>query len=324
MWTVAEESLESLDALWRDAASNLDWDCLFVLPPWLRAWWSAFGAGVAPFLCSVRDGGEVIGVAPLIAEGGTARFLGSTDVCDYQDFVTAEGREGDFFRTLLAHLSALGISRLDLGALRPDSSAMRELPPVAAEAGWKVAFEPEDVAVELDLPATWEGYLGGLAKKERHELRRKLRRLEGAGEVTFRRSEGTEPDVAAFFELFRASRPEKAAFLVGRREAYFRALAENTAGAGFLNLRFLDLDGAPAAAVLCFDYRSTTYLYNSGFDPRLEHLSAGILSKSLSIRDSIRRGRSRYDFLKGAEAYKYRLGGREVPLSRCKLFAVGR
>jgi CelD/BcsL family acetyltransferase involved in cellulose biosynthesis len=68
------------------------------------------------------------------------------------------------------------------------------------------------------------------------------------------------------------------------------------------------------AAVLCFDNGSTVYLYNSGYDLRFSALSVGLLSKVLSIKDSIERGRRKYDFLKGDEKYKQYLGGRPLPL----------
>jgi CelD/BcsL family acetyltransferase involved in cellulose biosynthesis len=59
------------------------------------------------------------------------------------------------------------------------------------------------------------------------------------------------------------------------------------------------------------------YLYNNGYDERFKSLSVGLLGKLLSIRDSIRSGMRAYDFLKGAEAYKRRLGGQPVQLYRC-------
>jgi CelD/BcsL family acetyltransferase involved in cellulose biosynthesis len=88
---------------------------------------------------------------------------------------------------------------------------------------------------------------------------------------------------------------------------------------GFLRLFMLTLNEAPAAAALCFDYRDTMYLYNSGYDPQYGSLSAGLLCKILSIRHSIEIGRKKYDFLKGAEPYKYHLGGKEVHLRRCRI-----
>jgi len=70
---------------------------------------------------------------------------------------------------------------------------------------------------------------------------------------------------------------------------------------------------------MCFDYNGKVYLFNSGYDPEYSILSVGLLSKLLSIKDSIERGRKCYDFLKGAEEYKYRLKGREIGIFNCKV-----
>ena len=84
-------------------------------------------------------------------------------------------------------------------------------------------------------------------------------------------------------------------------------------------LSFLEIDGNPVAAVMCFDYQSTVYLYNNGYDRRYRSLSVGLLSKLLSIKDSIQSGKKTYDLLKGSEPYKYRLGGKPIPLYRCDI-----
>ena len=84
-------------------------------------------------------------------------------------------------------------------------------------------------------------------------------------------------------------------------------------------MSFLDIDGVPAAGVMCFDYKHTIFLYNNGYDPRFGHLSVGLLSKVYSIKDSIEQKRLRYDLLKGNEVYKKRLGSTPVPLYRLKI-----
>jgi hypothetical protein len=48
-------------------------------------------------------------------------------------------------------------------------------------------------------------------------------------------------------------------------------------------------------------------------------MGVGLISKILCIKDCIEKGRKKFDFLKGAEVYKYRLGGKEVPLHRCRI-----
>ena len=122
-----------------------------------------------------------------------------------------------------------------------------------------------------------------------------------------------------FLKMFTKSRQDKADFLTDRRETFFRSLADTMAEAGLLRLGVLALDSVPAAMIMCFDYRDCVYLYNSGYDLKYNFLSAGLLSKVLAIQDSIQRGKTRFDFLKGAESYKYQLGGREVPLYRCRI-----
>ena len=109
------------------------------------------------------------------------------------------------------------------------------------------------------------------------------------------------------------------AYLYLSMESFFRSLARAMAGAHLLRIGSLEIDAKPVAAIMCFDYNHTVYLYNSGYDPQYGSLSVGLISKILCIKDSIQRGRRKFDFLKGTEVYKYRLGGREIPLSGCQI-----
>jgi CelD/BcsL family acetyltransferase involved in cellulose biosynthesis len=123
-----------------------------------------------------------------------------------------------------------------------------------------------------------------------------------------------------FLVLFRQNREDKAAFMNDQMEAYFRLLVEYVSG---MRIGLLDVDGTPTAGILCCDHGGARYLYNSGYDANLAHLSVGILCKIFSIRESITRGLKRYDFLKGNETYKRQLGGRPVPIYSCRIDVTG-
>ncbi|MEE8620881.1 MAG: hypothetical protein V3T37_02395, partial [Syntrophobacteria bacterium] len=41
-YTVTQETFDSLSSYWLDQHSPLEWDCLFVLPGWMKVWWSVF------------------------------------------------------------------------------------------------------------------------------------------------------------------------------------------------------------------------------------------------------------------------------------------
>ncbi|MGD8372672.1 MAG: GNAT family N-acetyltransferase, partial [Syntrophobacterales bacterium] len=273
-------------------------------------------------ISAVREKNKLVGIAPLLVEGNEARFIGDPDVCDYQDFIVAPGRGQDFFETLLKHLRQQGITHLDLGPMREDSKTLTELVAAAKGLEFDVSCDAEDVTFELELPATWDAFLGSLSGKQRHEVRRKFRRLHEAGKINYRlvaEVDAVVDEMETFLALFGLSRSDKATFMTSQMANYFRSLAEAMAKVNLLKLFFLDLDGTPAAAVMCFDYNSTVYLYNNGYDGRFSSLSVGLLSKVISIKESIQRGRKHYDFLKGTEEYKHRLGGKPVPLYRCRV-----
>jgi CelD/BcsL family acetyltransferase involved in cellulose biosynthesis len=314
--------MDGLYACWREKGSALEWTCLFVLPPWLDVWWRIFGKEWKPYPMAVREGGNLIGIAPLMIQGERACIIGSPDVCDYVDFVFAPGRAKDVLRRILRHLKQQGISLLDLGPLRGDASLLKDMTPVAETLGYEVTIHPEDVILELELPATWDGFLQSLNGKQRHEIRRKIRRLYEAGQVNtlvVEEAEQVKKKVDIFLALFGSNRSDKAAFMDNQMASFFRSLAEATAEAQILKLFFLDLNTSPAAVAMCFDYDSTMYLYNNGYDQRFGSLSVGWLSKVFSMKESIERGRKTYSFLKGGETYKYLLGGTPVPVYRCKV-----
>ncbi len=321
-FSVTDENFDWFAAAWRDGAGNLPWDTFFVLPPWVRVWQQHFAPDADFRFAAVRQDSRLIGIAPLLVRDGTACLTGSADVCDFVDFIVARDAETDFSNALLDHLVSSGITALQMPSLRPDSIAQRWLLPVARQRNYQVSMVEDDISLERDLPATWEDYLMLLSTKQRHEVRRKLRRLDEAGEVSFRFIEDPAeipPFMDTFLSFFVESRADKATFLTGQMDDFFRAMTLATSEAGLLRPAVLELDGVPVAAVIAFDYQDVVYLYNSGYDPEYRSLSVGIASKVLYIKDCIERGRKKFDFLKGDEHYKYQLGGEVVRLHDCRV-----
>lgn len=320
--SLATESLDDVAFHWHELRHHLKWSSVFVLPAWLKVWWEVFGGGAELYLRTLRQEEKIVGFAPLMVNKETTSFIGSADVCDYLDFVIVPGKEQDFFPMLLDDLQQSGIKSLDLRPLRPDSAVLTHLVNIARSRGYGVTCRPEDVLLELDLPATWEEYLSILKNKQRHEVRRKLRRLWAAGDVEHRCvGVGREADehLDVFLHLFSLSRDEKANFMTPRMERFFRTLARSMAEIGLLRLGILRLDQAQAAMTMGFDYDGSHYLYNSAYDPRFNHLSVGLLSKVLCLKECVERGMKKWSFLKGGESYKYQLGGQEVPLYSCQI-----
>ncbi len=152
-----------------------------------------------------------------------------------------------------------------------------------------------------------------LGKKQRHETRRKTRRFtELLGAPRLQRGGGVDA-VATFAAMHRLSSGDKGDFMNPATEALFAAL-HDTAG-GVIDFLYGDGD-EPVAAAFGFEDAATYYLYNSAYLPDAGAASPGIVLVAELIRRAIDVGFERFDFLKGDEAYKYRLGATARPLWR--------
>jgi CelD/BcsL family acetyltransferase involved in cellulose biosynthesis len=321
MYTIVRESFDSLAEL-RNTGKGLQWNSPFILPTWMKVCWQHFHPNGEPYLIVVRDEQQVIGIAPLQINDDIASLVGGDNVCDYLDFIVIPGQEDTFFNVIFDDLNKQHVKQLNLGLLRPDSVVMTKLTGVARNRGFKISSQQEDVSSEMDLPSTFDEYLMVLNTKQRHEVRRKLRRLDEAGSIKYsflNGDSGLEALLETFMHLFSLARDDKAHFMTSEMAVFFRSLGQAMAEIGLLRFGLLEIDTKPAAMVMCFDYNSTIYLYNSGYDPQYDSFSVGLMSKVLAIRESIQRGNKRFEFLKGNEIYKERLGGQEIPLYRCRI-----
>jgi CelD/BcsL family acetyltransferase involved in cellulose biosynthesis len=248
------------------------------------------------------------------------RLIGGTETSDYLDLIAARGREREVFEAVLAALAQSDKwDVLDLYNV-PEASCTRTiLPALAAERGWIASDEQQVVCPVIRLPGSFEEYVGSLDKKERHELRRKLRRAEGVEGLSWYAITGADRehdlDQAAddFIELMMSSRSDKSDFMTYQMRSFFHRVIHAAHDAGFLHLSFLEVGGVKAATYLCFDYARRRLVFNSGLDTtQFQNLSAGIVLAARLIEQAIELGYTEFDFLRGNEEYKYRLGGRDT------------
>ena len=314
---VRAESFDSIWSRWEQILPKCVTDTVFVTPWWHKTWWDNFGGSRELRILSVSDGDDLLGIAPLMSDGDRLTFLGDKDLSDYFDFVVPQDRVDRFFPALWEHLSAAEWATLDLPSLPTGTPTLEHLPGLAESMGMSVTIEEEETTPKAELPPTWDEFLAGLRKKDRHELRRKIRRLDR--ENSHRQYVADDGEVLNgsmqdFFRLLRASREDKNEFLTPERETFFMDIARESVSRGQFILSFLEVDGENVAGCICFDYGGSYLLYNSGYDPSYSRLSVGLINKALSLQAAIEEGRKTFNFLKGNERYKYNLGGQDEPV----------
>ncbi len=272
----------------------------FVRRQLLGVWWRhQAGDGELRLL----DSGD--GLVPLCWFDGAVRFVGEADLIDYHSPLGAHTSE----------LIASYVSDLEPGTpLHFDSLPQEAATALAAgfaTAGLDVMPVQHDVTAVLALPDTFELWLESLTGKQRHEVRRKLRRFETAGGAPGLTRQTGADAVATFSKLHRKAHGDKGRFMTEEIEAFFGSLHQE-AGAVIDVLE--GPAGTPVAAAFGFEDDDTYYLYNSGFDPAASSLSPGIVMLAALVERAIRSGKQVFDFLKGGEMYKFRHGAQPRPL----------
>lgn len=196
--------------------------------------------------------------------------------------------------------------------VRFDSLPLEATPPVMCAlelVGTEPVLHQHDQTAVLDLPPTFDEWLMGIGKKERHEVRRKQRRFEaefGPLEIVL----GDNDAFSTFCAMHRNSEGEKGLFMTPGMQAYFGDL---TANAGAV-IHELVCGGRTLATAFGWETEDGYFYYNSAFDPAAASASPGVVLFTAMIETEIRRGATVFDFLKGNETYKFRHGAVARPL----------
>ena len=313
-----QEKLEDLREEWDHLLSRSPYPTVFETPAWHSIWWEEFSGEGSLHIVAGRENNRLVGIAPFMFNGSEKlMFVGDTDLWDYHKVIVESSKMEEFFPPLLDYINQLDWSVMDLSSLQETSNTYQGMLAMVKKAELEFDINREDVSPGIQLPATWDDYLAHLSKKNRHELRRKIRKLENQASFKWFSVDGKSSSDGAlddFFSLMRDSRHDKAMFLTAERERFFRRIALATGEAGYLKLFFMEIGGERVAAAWCFDMGNVRYLYNSGFNPEFGHLSVGLLLKAFCLKDAIETGMDYFDFLRGDERYKYDLGAQDVTL----------
>jgi CelD/BcsL family acetyltransferase involved in cellulose biosynthesis len=310
-------------AQWNELAAASISDTPFARHEYLSQWWRTLGgaewAEASLILVSAWESERLTGVAPLFRtthEGRAAILLvGSIEISDYLDLIVREPDLRPFMSGLLEFLGSSADWRdlpLDWYNIPESSPTPRALESEAAQRGWGYRAEVYLPTPHVALNGDFESYLARLDKKQRHEIRRKLRRASEGSLPARMRLVDSGPDleggIQAFLELM-AHDADKRRFLRPEMRDHMGAVIRLAAQNGYLHLAFLTVGDAEAAAALCFDYRNKLWGYNSGVNPDFTELSPGWVLLAHQIEWAAEAGRSEFDFMRGNEDYKYRFGG---------------
>jgi CelD/BcsL family acetyltransferase involved in cellulose biosynthesis len=308
------------NALLEQSASHVP----FLRHEYIRTWWETLGGGEWAHgdlfvVTGYEDEGRLAGIAPLFftenLDGDPALMLvGSIEISDYLDLIVSPSNLNPFTEALfdlLAGPQAPAWRVLDFYNIVETSPTLAALEQEAARRGWSSAQTQLQHCPYIPLPGDWESYLAGIDKKQRHEIRRKIRRAEN-NTLPMRwymveDAATLDDEIDAFLALM-AQDEEKQRFLTEIMRSQMRAAVHAAFQAGWLQLSFLEFDSEKAASYLNFDFGDHIWVYNSGLNDEFRELSPGWVLLGYLIQRAIEQGCQAFDFMRGDEDYKYRFG----------------
>lgn len=286
---------------------------------WNRAWWRCFNARKRLRILVFRSrAGEIAGIAPLYQ----SRHLGTpirrlawlgTGVSDYLMPLALPQWRDDVWRVLFSHLTR-EMRSWDMADLQqiPEGCVPEWEEQSSALEGALVRRLPMEPCPAVELPGTWDEYAARLGKKMRSNVayyERLLRREFADAQYVVAEADSLNEGLKALFTLHQ--KRWNARWLPGalggpRIQQFHRLVAQGLQQRGSLRLHLLRAGGEYRAALYCFAHRGSTLYYLGGFDPGMARYSLGTVLTAHAIRTAIGEGHQRFDFLRGAESYKYR------------------
>ena len=308
----ADETFQ-LPESWASLHAAQDGATPFMHPGWAGPWWRHYGHDARPLVIEVEGG-----IAPFVIRRQAGQRVvrpWGIEPGDYWDVLAPPGRREEVTRAAVAVLAARSREwdAVLLRCLPPDSCVQAAL----AES-LVVGLSRPMRAPAIELPASFDDYLRTLSSGHRQNLRRHLRRLD-SGEVTLREVTDAEELPATFdrWQAFRSAQWSSAGKAINpehvkpRFRAFLLDVARQLVPVGQALVWEFSHQERVVGVYLNFADEHAFHWYLGGFDPAVNSLGLGKIAVGHGIRTSIEAGRARYDFGRGAEAYKYWYGAED-------------
>ena len=277
----------------------------FLRPGWIAAWLRAFGTGNVEILV-LRVGGKLVGLVPLYRRRG-ALFSPTNWHTPGFGLLAEPNASPGFVEQILRN--SRGAHRISLAFLDPNEADLGEWRATAEAQRFRVLTRALARSAYVEIGPDWDLYESGLSRNLRSDVRRSLRRLGEAGNVSFEVVDGRDRTEPLLTEGFRVEssgwKGARGTAILSRPETeeFYREVGAWAAEKGWLRLAFLRLDGRTVAFEFAIEEGGVYYALKSGFDPAYRAFSPGKLLIHLTLKHAFSLGLASYD-MAGVEEYK--------------------
>jgi CelD/BcsL family acetyltransferase involved in cellulose biosynthesis len=317
--------LFTLRDAWNELLKKSASDTAFLTWEWMYTWWECFGEGKKLFIVIAEDEGAIVGIAPLhltrerifgLRSLRHLEFLGSTGVItEYQDFIILKGREQELVPAFLDFLFErfLEWDAMNLVSMKKDGINLIQVRMYCDVKGIQYWEYNSNISPYIELPASFDEYMQSLSRNSRWRFRSLKKKLESGRKVEMLETKdkiAAAADFSTIMHLHQKRWDQKGgtgSFAQHRIQylKFHNKIVQRFFDNGWLYLLRLIVDGLPVAGQYNFIYNNVVYYHSVGFDPEWAEHNVGSVLQLNAVEDSIQKGATEFDFLRGTEQYKY-------------------
>jgi CelD/BcsL family acetyltransferase involved in cellulose biosynthesis len=277
----------------------------FLHPGFVLAWQRAFDRRPL-LLATVRRAGELVGALPLVGRGAVL-----ASPANWHTPATGVLAEDELVAAALARvLSGTRARRISLAFVDLADVNVVAFRGELAGTGYRMLERTLTRSPYLELVGDWAAFESDMSPEVRKNLRRRRRRLQERGTVTFEEHDGRSQLDRLFAEVVRVEgmgwKGERGTAIGSRADTlgFYREIVGWAADRGWLRIHTLRLDGRPIAVGLALRCDGVQFHLKIGFDPAYRQLAPGMLLMREYIWGAFADGLRRVEMLGGDEAYK--------------------
>jgi CelD/BcsL family acetyltransferase involved in cellulose biosynthesis len=311
---------------WNGLVDNSTYPNVFRRWEWISTWWKWFGEGRELSVAVIRDGEDLVGIAPWYLtrksnplSGRELRFIGSGGPT-YPEYLGPIIHR-DYSKPAIAQLSRYlrSFSRswdaIEFPDIPPDDFGTNELIGALREA-YPALHRPGDVCLYVELPETYEMLLGRLSSHSRQRKKRQLRRAREECKLEMDVLDDIEPIDEYFSTLIdlstssRARMDQPSPFSNDRYYGFHREVIDKLCRDSITRVYSIKFHGHPVAFLYGYLFKGKFYAFQTGFNNSEARFSPGDVLYQMIFIDLIERKALEFDFLRGDEGYKCWFGNK--------------
>lgn len=308
---------------WNALLKNSRANSVFMTWEWMDSWWQTYRTTEALHIISIRDGDELVGIAPMVTNTIPSGLLKSVNalyfigirsdqkLTEYVDIIVKAGSEDDVCKEVIriVTMQDKGWDVLIFNEVPEYSVTLTKIKELLSSA--KLLFsESSHGCSVIIMPDDYDKYLKGLKPRVRTKLRSLPRRLREKHDVELEictGGDGLQETMESFYALHQRrweSEDQLGTFKDKRKAQFYERINRYFIEKKWLRIYSLKVDGQYRAHEYGFLYNNRLYILQEGFDPEWLNSGVGNVLRTLVIKDCIDKGIEEYDFLGGVTYHK--------------------